>query len=371
MRSDSIRVVGTGNGGSHAWNLVKIDSAWYNLDATWDDPVPDQKGRISYAYFNVPDSLMQKNHVWNVIDYPAAMTQSYIFMSDMNNAVISGGYFFYSSNDDNDRLYKMRLNGTDKIKVLSDRAPYFAIYGDLIYYSNYSQGGYLFKVNKDGTGREKLNNKLSIVESINEGVLYYKDAASGNILTLTIGSTNTLQRIDITAPASKLIYNIGEKLDVTGLVVTGTYSDGSTKVESITAENVTGFNSTVTATDQVLTITDGAKTTTFRVQISDFPANLNVPPDKEWRITFSQPVDANTLQNNIVIRRTDVIFIKEDSFSITPVLDTNNSKVVIVNHSTPFVVGATYELSVNVGIKDTSGKSLSKPSGLSFKTIVQ
>ena len=52
-----------------------------------------------------------------------------------------------------------------------------------------------------------------------------------------------------------------------GLVVTGTYSDGSTKTEGITAAKVTGFNSAVVATDQVLTITDGAKTTTYKVQI--------------------------------------------------------------------------------------------------------
>lgn len=30
-------VTGTGNGGAHAWNLVKIGKNWYNIDVTWDD----------------------------------------------------------------------------------------------------------------------------------------------------------------------------------------------------------------------------------------------------------------------------------------------------------------------------------------------
>jgi uncharacterized protein YjdB len=83
---------------------------------------------------------------------------------------------------------------------------------------------------------------------------------------------NTLQSIAITTPASKLSYTVGNALDITGLVVTGTYRDGSTKAESITAANVTGFNSATVKTDQVLTVTVGTKTTTYKVQIVAAPA---------------------------------------------------------------------------------------------------
>jgi len=38
----------------------------------------------------------------------------------------------------------------------------------------------------------------------------------------------TLQSIAITTPADKLTYNVGDALDITGLVITGTYSDGAT-----------------------------------------------------------------------------------------------------------------------------------------------
>lgn len=81
----------------------------------------------------------------------------------------------------------------------------------------------------------------------------------------------TLESIAITNPASKLYYNIGEELDITGLVVTGTYSDGTTKVETITTDNVTGFDSSEVVRIQVLTITVGDQTTTYTVTITTQP----------------------------------------------------------------------------------------------------
>ena len=85
--------------------------------------------------------------------------------------------------------------------------------------------------------------------------------------TSAVGEAASLQSIAITTPASKLQYQVGEALDLAGLVVTGTYSNGTTKVESITAANISGFNSSAAAASQLLTITVGGQTTTFTVQI--------------------------------------------------------------------------------------------------------
>lgn len=58
-------VIGTGNGGGHAWNIVKVDGKWYQIDVTWDDPVPDTKGYVRYNYFLIPDSKMDDDHKWD------------------------------------------------------------------------------------------------------------------------------------------------------------------------------------------------------------------------------------------------------------------------------------------------------------------
>jgi len=45
-------IEGLGNGGDHAWNIVKVDGKWYNIDLTWDDPLtPDRTPMLSYDYF--------------------------------------------------------------------------------------------------------------------------------------------------------------------------------------------------------------------------------------------------------------------------------------------------------------------------------
>jgi hypothetical protein len=56
--------------GLHAWNQVKIDGIWYNVDATWDDP--DDGSKISYDYFCISDEKFLKDHQAEDICKPAA-----------------------------------------------------------------------------------------------------------------------------------------------------------------------------------------------------------------------------------------------------------------------------------------------------------
>ena len=45
-------ISGTGNGGDHAWNIVKVNGKWYNIDLTWDDPImSDGSQALEYDYF--------------------------------------------------------------------------------------------------------------------------------------------------------------------------------------------------------------------------------------------------------------------------------------------------------------------------------
>ncbi len=45
-------ISGTGDGVPHAWNIVKVNGKWYNIDLTWDDPISsDGKPMLVYDYF--------------------------------------------------------------------------------------------------------------------------------------------------------------------------------------------------------------------------------------------------------------------------------------------------------------------------------
>lgn len=65
-------VSGVANSDSHEWNMVKLDDEYYMLDVTWDDPYPDEKGNISYTYFNITDKELDKTHKWNKSKWPKA-----------------------------------------------------------------------------------------------------------------------------------------------------------------------------------------------------------------------------------------------------------------------------------------------------------
>lgn len=62
--------VATNSGGvteSHAWNQVKMNGKWYNVDVTWDDPTHDGKefndhSGNRYDYFLVSKAQLEKDH---------------------------------------------------------------------------------------------------------------------------------------------------------------------------------------------------------------------------------------------------------------------------------------------------------------------
>lgn len=72
----------------HAWNAVLLDGKWYQVDATWDDPVPDQKGFAAHSYFNVSDDIMDDTHVWDNDNYETCSSLDYNYF-EYNNLIIS------------------------------------------------------------------------------------------------------------------------------------------------------------------------------------------------------------------------------------------------------------------------------------------
>ncbi|MBX8944635.1 MULTISPECIES: transglutaminase domain-containing protein [Lysinibacillus] len=66
----------------HAWVLVKLDHAWYHIDVTWDDPLPDRKGEVRYQYFLVSDRQLAQDHTWDYKNFPAATSEKYIDLQE-------------------------------------------------------------------------------------------------------------------------------------------------------------------------------------------------------------------------------------------------------------------------------------------------
>lgn len=79
----SIVVAGDASG-SHAWNLVYLDNEWYQIDLTWNDPIPDRKGVVRYTYFLKPiKSGNLAGHLYNT-KYDGSLTlESYLEFIDV------------------------------------------------------------------------------------------------------------------------------------------------------------------------------------------------------------------------------------------------------------------------------------------------
>lgn len=73
---DCVRVCGSAGGGNHAWNKVKVNGAWYNIDVTWDDPV-SSRPVLRYDYFLISDSALSKDHHWTQYAHLPTAPNSY------------------------------------------------------------------------------------------------------------------------------------------------------------------------------------------------------------------------------------------------------------------------------------------------------
>lgn len=97
-----------------------------------------------------------------------------------------------------------------------------------------------------------------------------------------------LTGIALAALPAKTIYRVGEPFDPTGGSVALTYSDGGKEVRPLTAEMVSGFDSTAPG-EPVLTVSVEGQTTTFSVQV--------LPEEQPWSLSFAVlPAKSSYLQ---------------------------------------------------------------------------
>lgn len=146
-------VVGQADNGNstenHAWNLVNLNGKWYQLDCTWDDPVPDRKGRVLYNYYNLTDDQIGQDHFWDRSKYPKAYT-----VYDM------------SSIDKSYEESKLDLSGFKQIIDKKD------VPLDKIWNIDFTKGVDLSSVNENNVfivDENEFRSKFTSIENINDG----------------------------------------------------------------------------------------------------------------------------------------------------------------------------------------------------------
>lgn len=74
LKIDCEIVTGYADSVSHAWNVVKIDGVWYQIDCTYDDPVDENNAagnsdNLRYDYFLITDEQICLDHTLDEFKY--------------------------------------------------------------------------------------------------------------------------------------------------------------------------------------------------------------------------------------------------------------------------------------------------------------
>jgi|GEM_PF-3753132 len=129
------------------------------------------------------------------------------------SAVQQGDWVYYISNADF-TLYKMRADGSGRVKICDDQALYINVIGDMIYYQNCSDDRNVYKIKTDGTGREKLNDDPSQFVTAAGGWIYYHHMDDENLYKIRTDGTD---RTRLTDECSYYINVVGDWVYYTDL----------------------------------------------------------------------------------------------------------------------------------------------------------
>lgn len=161
---------------NHAWNIVKIDGAYYHVDCTYDDPVYDMLGKVNHDNFLLSDVGISVTHSgWNRTDLVCDSTkyEDAYWVNAKSQVVLSDKYAYYMAN----ALYEYNLETGTILRI--NTAPngssvsggYYGvgysglfIYEEELYYNNSTQ---IMKVDLSG---EKI--EVVYEPDLSEGYIY-------------------------------------------------------------------------------------------------------------------------------------------------------------------------------------------------------
>lgn len=250
----------SGNPGSHAWNMVRIDENWYGIDSLWMD---DDNGD--------PTSLENKNFLWK--KYFLKNTK----IDDLNDWPQYGDSEEYMNkyfalehrtfNNPQDSITNTIDISTIEITTLPAKKQYIQNYENLDL-----TGGILTITYNDKTtytiSLTDKNIKTTGFNNANKGTNTITVEYEGKTTTFDIQIVlKQLLRLEIISPPTKKDYYVGETFDSTGMQINAIYNDGSSK-EITNYGIVDGDNLTAGKTNVTISYTENGVTKTVEQAIT-------------------------------------------------------------------------------------------------------
>ncbi|MCH5256197.1 MAG: Ig-like domain-containing protein [Lachnospiraceae bacterium] len=306
---------------NHAWNLVKIDGEFYQVDVTWDDPTWDRIGRVRHQYMFLSDESFEKagsgHNNWQVtkgvevVNYTADdTTYDSVFWSDVNSPMILAGegwndcyYIYYDSGS---------TSKTGKIgkRVLSDLSAdvtgvynigtwpvwggggnWLGAYSGLFQYNDrlyFNDKTSICSIDFDGTNK---NTEFTIDSEIAGGYIYGSALCQGKVLytllqdpsynvkTTVLEADIAIQEEPTVIPVESIVLSHtaltlteGATADLVATVTPSYATDSAITWESSDASIASVANGKVTAVSVgncTITATAGGKTAVCNVTVEE------------------------------------------------------------------------------------------------------
>lgn len=160
---------------NHAWNYVKLDGQYYNVDVTWDDPTYDTVGHANHKYMFISDSLIKDTaHRHNSSDWQVylnsnlssarAISTKYdsVYWQNASDPIVYvGGNFYYFVQEN---LYKTDdavKAGTKLAKLSKSGRGLWSLDGKL-FFTGFDG---IYSVDTNGNNQKRICNVSSIIGS--------------------------------------------------------------------------------------------------------------------------------------------------------------------------------------------------------------
>lgn len=276
------------NSVGHTWNQVCLNDKWYNVDLAHDDPIgevseSDMFAQVKHGRFLISDTKLGSaeygtDFVSNATSASQIGTEydSYFWTNVEGSFIMADGTCLYADKYGKIYSYDFSNNESSQIASVSDRWSagngynYSIRFVRLMYYNGYvyfNSPKEIYTMRPDGTAKSiiytyNVDSKQIFGVGYKNGVPSYtlrESSTAEDRIIMISQATKILTAINITTAPAKTVYNIGEKLDTSGMVVTAVYSDGSTFNLLDTDYTVSAFDSSATG-EKNLVISYGSKT---------------------------------------------------------------------------------------------------------------
>ena len=336
-------------GMGHSWNLVLVDGAWYHIDTTWDDPVPNRENFASYQFFllnsNEISTLYQPIHYgWDPLPYDANSNQfskfsrknSYVQLYSYrdnkwyiqnnvsvkcydNQGTLLGTYLTFGSLNSIDVGFQVTQIDENKTYIESDEVEKKDVSGSSLQES----------LNTSQISQKEQQKTTEIIQTDDPNV-YYRINPDGSVVKVT-------KRVEIKTQQKNLTIGKKEKVQLHTQKKVKKWTSSNSKIISVNSKGKIIGKKTGMAT--ITAFTEDGKSVTAKITVKNAPKKITVKKSsivlkkkKSAKISIKLPQNTASYARFYKVKNAKIVSISADGSIKAKKKGTTYITVTTYNH---------------------------------------